>query len=131
MDDLELSRRRLLAAAGLTGAAAALGAEAGPARAQPSGAPAAAPAVAGLHLQFGADAAAEMTVSWHTLTPVERPRVLVGTTEGRLQRTVAAGTESYVDAKSKRTVYAHHARIGGLKADTAYLYGALHEGAEA
>jgi hypothetical protein len=126
--ELELSRRRLLAAAGLGGAAAALGADA--VRAQAPGARAGAPAVAGLHLQFGADAAAEMTISWHTLEPVSRPRALVGATDGRLERTVAARTASYVDAKSKRTVHAHHARIGGLMADTAYMYAAVHEGAQ-
>jgi len=31
------------------------------------------PPVAGLHLQFGADASSEMVVSWHTLQPVQHP----------------------------------------------------------
>jgi hypothetical protein len=125
--DLELSRRRLLASAGLSGAAAL--APVGEARAQAGAARGGAPAIGGLHLQFGADASAEMTVSWHTLAPVERPRVLLGAMDGRLARTVAARTASYVDGKSKRAVYAHHARIGGLSPDTAYMYAALHEGA--
>jgi 3',5'-cyclic AMP phosphodiesterase CpdA len=127
--DLEVSRRRLLAAAGLGWAAAGLGASPATAQRPAASARAGTPPVAGLHLQFGADAAAEMTVSWHTLVPVERPRVLLGATDGRLQRTVEARTASYVDAKSKRTIYAHHARIGGLAADTAYLYAALHDAA--
>jgi hypothetical protein len=93
--------------------------------------PLATPPEAGLHLQFGADASAEMVVSWHTLQPVRQPRVLLGRPDGRLEKTVAAREASYVDAKSGRTVHADHAGIDGLKADTAYLYGALHEGAEA
>lgn len=35
--------------------------------------------VAGLHLQFGSDASSEVVVSWHTSTPVARPRVAFGT----------------------------------------------------
>ena len=76
----ELSRRRLLAAAGLGTAAAIAGA--GEARAsvsaQSAPAKALAPPVAGLHLQFGADASSEVTVSWHTLEPVSNARVLLG-----------------------------------------------------
>ncbi|MFT4266374.1 MAG: metallophosphoesterase family protein, partial [Xenophilus sp.] len=92
--------------------------------------PVATPPVAGLHLQFGADASAEMVVSWHTLQPVRRPRVLIGRLDGRLEQTVAAGESSYVDAKSQQTVHAWHARVRGLDADAAYLYAALHDGAE-
>jgi hypothetical protein len=129
--DVELSRRRLLAAAGLAGAAAAARAEAAPAQAQGGAARSgvAGPPVTGLHLQFGADAAAQMTVSWHSLAPVQRARVLLGAPDGRLQRTVEARTVSYVDGKSGRTVYAHHARIDGLSPNTAYMYAALHDGA--
>ena len=36
------------------------------------------PPVAGLHLQFGADASSEMVVSWHTLQSVRNPRVVLG-----------------------------------------------------
>jgi 3',5'-cyclic AMP phosphodiesterase CpdA len=128
--DLDLSRRRLLAAAGVGGAAALAGSVGEPGGAKAASPdPAAAPPVAGLHLQFGADAASEMVVSWHTLQPVRRPRVLLGRPDGRLERTVEARTASYADAKSGQVVYAHHARVGGLRADTAYLYAALHEGA--
>ena len=109
----ELSRRRLLAAAGAGGlaAGAAGSGEAGSGSAVSSPP---APPVAGLHLQFGADASSQMTVSWHTLEPVTGGRVIVGRADGRLERTVPARTVSYLDAKSKRTVYAHHALIGGL-----------------
>jgi len=127
---LDLNRRRLLAAAGLGVAAAGLVVEGDVARADAAPADPATPAVSGLHLQFGADAAAQMVVSWHTLKPVRRPRVLLGRPTGRLEQTVDADTVSYVDGKSGKTVFAHHARIDRLRPDTAYLYAALHDGAE-
>jgi hypothetical protein len=133
--DFEVSRRRLLAAAGLGAGAAVAGSWGLSAQAAEAGGEAGAPSlrgaapVAGLHLQFGADASAQMTISWHTLEPVERPQILLGRMDGRLERTLAAETVSYEDAKSRRTVYAHHARIDGLRPDTAYLYAAMHDGA--
>ena len=36
---------------------------------------------------------------------------------------------SYTDGKSKQVVYAYHARIGQLQADSVYMYGAIHDGA--
>ncbi|HXA38391.1 MAG TPA: metallophosphoesterase family protein [Phenylobacterium sp.] len=130
--EFEISRRRLLAAAGLGAGAAASGALAtpGPAEAAPATSdPATTPPVAGLHLQFGADAASQMVVSWHTLQPVDHPRVLLGRMDGRLEQQAAAATVSYVDGKSGQVVYAHHAKLGGLRPDTPYIYGALHDGA--
>lgn len=129
--ELDLSRRRLLAAAGVLAAAPLAGGVANAAQASdpPPGlllGSAATPPVAGLHLQFGADAASEITISWHTLEPVREPRALVGDLDGRLVRTVAAQTRTYTDGKSKQVVYAHHAKVGGLIPDHAYLYAALH-----
>jgi len=129
--DLDLSRRRLLAAAGIGGAvlAGAL-ADAGPAGAALVPAdPVTTPPVAGLHLQFGADAASQVVVSWHTLLPVRGARVLLGRLDGKLEQTVAAETVSYTDAKSGQTVYAHHAKAGRLRPDAQYMYAAMHEGA--
>jgi hypothetical protein len=98
---LELSRRKLLAAAGIGGgvvvAASLIGtgeAEAAPAESRSSD-PAATPPVAGLHLQFGADASSEMVVSWHTLQAVRRPRVLLGRLDGKLEQTVEAKETSF------------------------------------
>jgi hypothetical protein len=129
--NLDLSRRKLLAAAGIGGAVAATGVRTGPAEAAgpPPPEPGATPLVAGLHLQFGADASSRMVVSWHSLQPVGRPRVLLGRLDGRLEQTVEARTVSYADAKSGKTVYAHHAKLDGLRPGAAYLYGALHDGA--
>ncbi len=90
----------------------------------------AAPPVAGLHLQFGADASSQIVVSWHALQPVVRPRVVLGRLDGRLDKVVQARQASYTDAKGGQIVYAYHAAIDGLRSDAAYLYAALHEGAE-
>lgn len=89
-----------------------------------------APPVAGLHTQFGSDTSSEVVVSWHTLSPVRRARVLLGTEHG-YRRSFSASTRSYVDGKSGRTVYAHHTKLRGLQADSDYLYLATHDGADA
>jgi Purple acid Phosphatase, N-terminal domain/Calcineurin-like phosphoesterase len=133
---LELSRRKLLAAAGIGGGAmlapyvigTGTAAAAPDTRGAPNPLPT--PPVAGLHLQFGADASSEMVVSWHTLQPARQPRVLLGHLDGRLEQTAAASETSYTDAKSGQVVYVYHAKLSGLQADSAYLYGALHDGAE-
>lgn len=134
--DLEMSRRRLLAAVGL-GSGALVAASVGivsdaraavlpPTPPDPAGAP----SVAGLHLQFGADAASEITVSWHALQPVRNPRVALGRLDGRLEQTAEAKPTSYIDAKAGKVVFAYHAKLKGLHADSAYLYAAMHDGAE-
>ena len=88
-----------------------------------------APRVAGLHTQFGADASSETVVSWHTTASVGRPRVVLGTVTDGFGRTVAAETTTYRDAKSGTEVQVHHARLAGLRPDTDYVYGAVHDGA--
>src|SRR5580693_1471842 len=134
--NLELSRRKLLAAAGIGGGAVVAASLIGTGDAEAaipspqSPDPVATPPVAGLHLQFGADASSEMVVSWHTLQPVRNPRVVLGHLDGKLEQTVEAKATSYTDAKSGQVVYAYHAKLGGLHADSPYLYGAMHEGAE-
>jgi 3',5'-cyclic AMP phosphodiesterase CpdA len=132
---LELSRRKLLAAAGIGAGAVwvpyVIGTGAAAAASEIRGAsdPVPAVAVAGLHLQFGADASSEIVVSWHTLQPVRRARVLLGLLDGKLKQTVEADEANYTDAKSGQVVYAYHAKLRRLRADAGYLYGALHEGA--
>jgi Calcineurin-like phosphoesterase/Purple acid Phosphatase, N-terminal domain len=126
---LELSRRRLLAAAGI-GSGVMVVSSAGLRAAGPQGeAPDAVPAVAGLHLQFGADASSEVTVSWHTLQPVRNPRVVLGRPDGKFEQTVEARSVSYTDGKSRQVAYAYHASLGRLQPASTYMYGALHDGA--
>ncbi|MGF6880988.1 3',5'-cyclic AMP phosphodiesterase CpdA [Nocardia sp. GAS34] len=88
-----------------------------------------APRVAGLHLQFGADAAREAVVSWHTVGSVRKPVVRYGTAAQGFGTTVAAETRTYRDAKSGIEIQAHHARLSGLTPDTDYVYAAGHDGA--
>jgi hypothetical protein len=143
-----MSRRGLLAATGAVGAGIAAApllagtASAATASSKHSGAspstaiggaagdPLRTPAVNGLHLQFGADAATEVVVSWHTLQPVDNARVLLGGTDGRYSRTYHAETVSYTDGKSGQVVYSQHARMTGLKPNQEYVYLAVHEGAQ-
>ena len=136
----ELSRRLLLGAAGFAGAAVTLAplvnattasAETDDHDRRPRpGDAVSTPAVAGLHLQFGADPTSQVVVSWHTLQPVSHPKVFYGTTRGALERTVAGATRTYTDAKSGQVVYAHHVPLNGLRAGGDYLYGAVHDGAQ-
>ncbi len=109
-------------AAAANGSAAAIGGAAGD--------PVNTPAVNGLHLQFGADPAREIVVSWHTLQPVDDARVLLGGTDGRYKNSYHAETLSYTDGKSGKTVYAQHAHISGLHPDQEYVYLAVHDGAQ-
>jgi phosphodiesterase/alkaline phosphatase D-like protein len=134
--NLEISRRKLLAAAGIGGGAviatSLIGT--GDAKGAPSSSvsidPVTTPPVAGLHLQFGADASSEMVVSWHTPQPVQNPCIVLGHLDGNLEQKIEAKAVSYTDAKSGQVVYAYHAKFTGLQADFTYLYGAMHDGAE-
>jgi hypothetical protein len=134
-----LSRRTavgLLGTAGV-GAVAAPLLTAGPAAAEPAGAPAfhpsadttGAPPVQGLHLTFGSDPATQMAVSWITDGPVKRPRVLYGTFGHGLGSGASAQTRTYTDGKSGRTVHVHHALLTKLAPGTEYLYVVSHDGA--
>ncbi len=132
--DLQISRRKLLAAAGLGATALTAGGlatETAHAATVPGRTvdPVTTPPVAGLHLQFGADASTQVVVSWHTLQPVHNARAILGRLDGKLEQIVKADTVSYTDAKTHQVVYAHHAKLTRLRGDTAYLYGAVHDNA--
>ena len=130
--ETHLTRRTVLTTAAGGVAAAAVGAHPAEAAAtaRPGvGRPAAVPPVDGLHLQFGADAATEAVVSWHTLQPVTGARVLLGD-HRRYRRSIHARTRTYVDDKSGRTVYAHHAHVTGLAPASEHVFLARHDGAE-
>ena len=92
-----------------------------------------APPITGIHLQFGADPATEMVVTWQTYGAVTNPRVVLASASGR--RTgfpVAASTQTYTDPKEPtEPVYVHSALLSGLAPDTAYVYTVMHDGADA
>jgi hypothetical protein len=94
------------------------------------GGPVTTPRVNGLHLQFGQDASGEIVVSWHTLKPVMRARVMLGEQDGRYRSSHSADEASYTDAKSGQPVYAYHARLIGLTSSHDYVYAAIHDGAQ-
>ncbi len=132
--NLALGRRKLLAAAGIGSGALVAASVAAPAAAEAASVltpkdGALTPPVAGLHLQFGQDAASEVVVSWHTLQQVANPRVIVGTLEGQMLQVQAAHEVSYTDAKSGQVVYAYHAPIRHLEPGSDHLYAAYHDGA--
>ncbi|MEK2479307.1 metallophosphoesterase family protein [Streptomyces noursei] len=136
---MSIARRSLLTGSTAAVAAGALGTAgsaeaAGPARPGPDPLLArtpgrlGVPGVTGLHLQFGADPATEMTVSWISPCSVRRPQVRLGTHGGGIGSVVDAETRSYRDGLSREEVYVHHARLTGLRPDTTYLYSAGHDG---
>ncbi len=56
---------------------------------------------------------------------------MLGRLDGKLEQTVDGQGGSYTDAKSGQVVYAYHAKLTGCGPTTAYLYAAMHDGAEA
>ncbi len=131
----DISRRSILTALGLTGAAAATGAVVGtpdahahprrPHGRTPGVDPVAIPAVSGVHLQFGQDPTREMTVSWHARQRVDDPRVLVAREGHAHEATTRATLTSYTDDTSGQEVFAFHARLRDLRPDTEYAYAAV------
>jgi hypothetical protein len=84
-----------------------------------------------VHLQYGNRPAEQMTVSWATATSVHKPRLRLGAADAGFGRTVDAETLTYVDGLNKVETYTHHARLDGLRPDTAYVYELTHDGAPA
>jgi hypothetical protein len=89
-----------------------------------------APAPQQLHVQFGADAAAQVAVSWAAAAAVSRPRLRAGRADSGLGVEVPAQERVYTDALTGETVWTYHARLDGLEADTAFAYEVRHDGAE-
>jgi Purple acid Phosphatase, N-terminal domain/Calcineurin-like phosphoesterase len=75
-----------------------------------------------VHLTFGQDPAREVAVSWVTPTSVSSPTVLVGSAAGGFGRRIPAETRAYTDSNNSIQTIAQHARIEGLRPDTAYVY---------
>jgi 3',5'-cyclic AMP phosphodiesterase CpdA len=90
---------------------------------------AAAPAPEQVHLQFGADASSEVTVSWAAPAAVARPRLRFGPASGQPGTCADADERRYTDVLTGETVWTYHAAIGSLEPDTPYGYEVLHDGA--
>ncbi|HWF79908.1 MAG TPA: metallophosphoesterase family protein [Streptosporangiaceae bacterium] len=82
-----------------------------------------------VHLQFGADAASQMAVSWAAATAVARPRVRFSQANGGPIGEVHAIERGYTDALTGEIVYTYHAKIDSLDPDTRYGYEVVHDGA--
>src|SRR5260370_13061257 len=93
---------------------------------RPDGAGATAPEQ--VHLQFGADAAAQVAVSWAAPAAVARPRLRVGQAGGQPGTQVDADERVYTDALTGETIFTYHARIGSLEPGPRYAYEVLHAG---
>ena len=125
-----LSRRQLLAAAGIGVAAASLIApEVAEAVVAGTGSPV--PPVQGLHLQFGADASSEIVVSWHTLQPVRHPRVVLGPSrrQARANRRGASDRATPMRSPGQRRLRLSREARAGCSPTSAYMYAAMHDGA--
>jgi Calcineurin-like phosphoesterase/Purple acid Phosphatase, N-terminal domain len=119
----------LLGTPALAGTRALAGQRSAPALArQPDGA--GAPPPEQVHVQFGADAASQVAVSWAAAAPVARPRLRAGRAHDGFGLDVPAEERVYTDALTGETVYTYHARIGKLEPDTAFVYEVSHKGAE-
>jgi hypothetical protein len=129
----EISRRKVLSAAGLAAVAMPLvttgRAEAASLvrRADSAGAP----GPEGVHVQFGHDAASQVAVSWQTEARVSRPRLRLGKTDFGFGREVHAEERTYTEALTGQTVWTYHARIDRLDPDTQYVYEVTNDGAPA
>jgi 3',5'-cyclic AMP phosphodiesterase CpdA len=83
-----------------------------------------------IHVQFGADAATQIAVSWTARAPAARPRLRVGPAGDGSGREVLAQERVYTDALTGETVRTYHAPLGGLPPDTVFGYQVVHDGAD-
>ncbi|MFC0041367.1 purple acid phosphatase family protein [Actinomadura rayongensis] len=83
-----------------------------------------------LHLQFGADAAHEMTVSWAAPERVARPVVRLGRPGHGLGTLVHAEERVYTEALTGERVFTYHAELPRLASGSSYTYRVEHRGAE-
>jgi Calcineurin-like phosphoesterase/Purple acid Phosphatase, N-terminal domain len=80
-------------------------------------------------VQFGADAASQVAVSWAAQGAVARPRLRFSELGRQGGGEVEATERGYTDALTGETCYTYHARLDSLEPDTSYAYEVLHDGA--
>ena len=110
-----VSRRQVLAAGGTgllaaTASASRAAARTRKARAAGDGTP------EQIHLTWGENPATSVVISWASPEPAARPRARIG------QRVIPAELRQYTDGISGETVWAYHARVGGLRPGATYAY---------
>jgi hypothetical protein len=131
----DFSRRQVLSTAGLAAVAVPLAANGKFGAGRQAAAlvrragKAGAPQPEQLHVQFGADAAQQVAVSWATPAQVSMPRLRLGTAGGGHGLEVPAQERIYTEALTGETVWTYHARVDGLLPGTKYIYQVLHDGA--
>jgi hypothetical protein len=89
-----------------------------------------APAPEQLHVQFGADAAREIAVSWAAPQRVSRPVLRLGAHGHGLGIEIPAEERVYTEALTGQTVFTYHAVAERLNHDSDYIYKVGHRGAE-
>ena len=119
--NLELSRRKLLAAAGIGGGAVVAASLIGTGDARGRAHPHADRPIRWRHLRspdcICSSARMRRRRWWCPGTrcsPFAIPRVVLGRLDGKLEQTVEAKATSYTDAKSGQVVYAYHAKLERL-----------------
>jgi len=131
----EFSRRQVLSTAGLAAVAVPLAANAKVGASRKAAAlirragAAGAPQPEQLHVQFGADAAQQVAVSWATPAQVPMPRLRLGSASGGHGTEVPAQERVYTEALTGETVWTYHATLDNLLPSTQYSYQVLHDGA--
>ncbi len=81
-------------------------------------------------MQFGADAASQLAVSWAAQDAVARPRLRFSELGERSSGAEVRATErGYTDVLTGQTCYAYHVRLDCLEPDTGYGYEVIHDGA--
>jgi hypothetical protein len=131
----DFSRRQVLSTAGLAAVAVPLAANAeiGPSRRAAAlvrrAGKAGAPQPEQVHVQFGANAAQQVAVSWAAPAHVSKPRLRLGTASGGHGLEVPAQERIYTEALTGETVWTYHATLDGLLPSTQYVYQVLHDGA--
>src|SRR5215472_4240102 len=125
----ELSRRQVLSTAGLAAVAVPLVKISGAPALVPQPDAVGAPGPEQVHVQFGADAASQVAVSWATPVAVPRPRLRLGHTAGDFGLEVDAEVRTYTEALTGQTVWTYHARLDGLEPDRHFVYQVVNDGA--
>src|SRR5262245_46255074 len=75
-----------------------------------------------VHVQFGADAATQIAVSWAAPARAARPRLRVGPRGEAFGREVPAQERVYTEALTGETVHTYHATLDHLHPDTSFGY---------